>query len=177
MGMSTTDDRQKFDALKEKNREKEKELKDRNRKREKQAAARLQAKEARTRRQSEATRTHVDVIGGANVWQVCEADPHVYATMKDRLEQHLSLRPGDWPAFQQFPVRSDGTLLFELEEPPGYQELLQKRKDSQKKEAANDDKGKTSLTDTFPVSAATSGHDAPESDVETGGQSEARKQG
>lgn len=127
----------KAEALKKKLEEEEEAF----RKRQKQLKARLQLESAKERKARDKIETHVKIIAGAIALELVEQDAPLQKKMEQYIQGYLESRPGDWPYFEQYPVRKSGGLLFKLKEPAGWKQVVEGRK-SEKKPKTSGKEGK-----------------------------------
>ena len=101
-------------------------------KKQQQLKARLQLESAKERKARDKRETHVKVILGAIAIEIAEKDTDVHGKLQQWVQGYLESRPGDWPYFDDFPTHKDGKLLFALDEPRGWAEVVAARKTKKK---------------------------------------------
>lgn len=106
------------------------------RKKQKQLRARLQLESAKERRSREKVETHVKIIGGAIAFELAEQDHGWHKKLEHYFQGYLEDRPGDWPYFEKYPAKKDGSLLFKLHEPKGWHAVEKARRKEKGKPAA-----------------------------------------
>lgn len=116
----------KADAIRKKLAEQEEAFK----KKQKELKARLQLESAKERKSRDKVETHVKIIAGAIAFELAEQDAGFQKKLEHYLQGYLEDRAGDWPYFEKYPARKDGTLLFRLREPKGWAEVMKSRKET-----------------------------------------------
>jgi len=104
-------------------------------KKQKQLRARLQLESAKERRSREKVETHVKIIAGAIAFELAEQDHGWHKKLEQYVQGYLEDRPGDWPYFEKFPAKKDGSLLFKLHEPKGWHAVQKARRKEKEKSA------------------------------------------
>lgn len=111
------------------------------RKKQKQLRARLQLETSKERRARDKVETHVKIIAGAIAFELAEQENGWHKKIEQYLQGYLEDRPGDWPYFEKFPAKKDGSLLFTLREPKGWHAIEKaRRKEKGKAVAEKSDK-------------------------------------